>query len=71
MKLKISLYVISIGLALIGFPMVLILLYLDSIDSGIPSTFFWAASLACCVLSILSFSLGRILAIWEEEDERK
>ena len=68
MKLKIALYVISIGLALIGFPMVLILIYLNLIDSGISSKFFWAVSVACCVLSILFFSLGHMLAAWAEED---
>ena len=71
MKLKIPLYVISLTLALIGFPMVLILIYLDMINSGIDSMFFWVASIACCILSILSFSLARILAIWAEEDEQQ
>ena len=71
MKLTIPLYVISIVLALIGLPTVLILIYLDMIDSGIDAKFFWAASIACCILSILSFSLGRILAIWAEEDEKE
>ena len=71
MKIKIPLYVISIVLALIGFPLVLVLLYLDFIDSGIPSKFLWATSIACCILSVLSFSLGHILAIWAEEDDEE
>ena len=71
MNVKIPLYITSIVLAIIGFPMVLILLYLDMIDSGLSLKFFWAASVACCVLSLLSFSLARILATWEEEDEQE
>ena len=71
MKVKIPLYIISIILAIVGFPMVLVLVYLDLIDSGIPSKFFWTVSVACCVLSILSFSLARILVAWEEEDEHQ
>ena len=71
MNVKIPLYITSIVLAIIGFPMMLILLYLDFIDSGISSKFFWAASIACCVLSILFFSLGHILAMWAEEDEKE
>ena len=67
--MKVPLYVISIVLGVIGFSLLLVLIYLDLIDSGIPSRFFWVASIGCCVLSILSFSLARILAIWEEEDE--
>ena len=71
MKVKVLLYIVSIFLAIVGFPMVLVLIYLDLIDSGIPSKFFWTASVACCVLSILSFSLARILVMWEEEDEKQ
>ena len=71
MKVQVSLYVISAILALIGFPAVLILIYLDMIDSGLPLQFFWAVSITCCVLSILSFSLGRILAAWIDEDEQR
>ena len=71
MKVTVPLYIISIVPALIGFPTVLILIYLDMVNSGISSKFFWAASIACCILSILSFSLGRILAIWAEEDNRQ
>ena len=70
MKVKVSLYVISVVLAIIGFPTVLVLLYLDFV-ADIPSKFFWAASVSCCVFSILSFSLARIMADWEDEDEDK
>lgn len=70
-KVKLPLYITSIILAFVGFPMVLVLIYLDLIDSGITSKFFWTASIACCVLSILSFSLARILVMWEEEDEKE
>ena len=69
MKLKIPLYIISFILAAIGFPLVLILIYLNLIDSGISSKFFWALSITCCVLSVLLFALGHILAAWAEEDE--
>lgn len=71
MKIKIPLYVISIVLALIGFPLVFAMLYLNFIDSGISSKFLWATSVACCILSVLFFSLGHILAVWAEEDEEK
>ena len=69
MKIKISLYIVSFILAVIGFPTVLVLVYLNLIDSGISSKFFWALSITCCVLSVLFFSLGHILAAWAEEDE--
>lgn len=69
MKAKIPLYIISIILAVIGVPTVLVLVYLSLIDSGISSKFFWTASLTCCILSILFFLLARILVAWEEEDE--
>ena len=71
MNVKIPFYITSIVLAIIGFPMVLILLYLDMIDSGLRLKFFWVVSVACCVLSIIFFSLARILATWEEEDEQE
>lgn len=71
MKVKIPLYVISAILAVIGFPTVLVLIYLELIDSGLPLKFLWAASLACCVLSILTFSLAHVLVAWEEEDDRE
>jgi len=68
MRIIVSLYIISAILAVIGIPMVLILIYLELIDSGLPLKFFWAASAACSVLSVLSFALARILVAWEEED---
>ena len=71
MKMIVSLYIISIILAIIGFPALLFLVYLDMIDSGLTLKFFWAASIACCILSILSFSLGHILAMWQEEDRQE
>ncbi len=71
MRIKIPLYVISIVLALIGFPLIFVMLYLDFIDSEISSKFLWATSIVCCILSVLSFSLGHILAVWEEEDEEE
>ena len=71
MKFKIPLYITYLILAIVGFPMVLVLVYLDLIDSGIPSKFFWTVSVACCVLSLLSFSLARILVAWEEDDEQE
>ena len=69
MKITISLYIVSFILAVIGFPMLLVLLYLNLIDSGISSKFFWVLSIICCVLSVLFFLLGRILTAWAEEDE--
>jgi len=69
MKVIVSLYVISAVLAIIGVPAVLILIYLELIDSGLSLFFFWSASIGCCVLSIISLSLARILAAWKEEDE--
>ena len=69
MKLKIPLYIISFILAAIGFPLVLVMIYLNLIDSGVSSKFFWALSITCCVLSVLLFALGRILATWAEEDD--
>ena len=71
MKLTVPLYIISIILFAIGFPMLLVLVYLDLINSGITTTFFWAVAVVCCVLGILSFSLARILIAWAEEDEKE
>jgi len=71
MRARISLYIISIILAAIGFPTMLVLVYLSLIDSGISSKFFWTASIVSCILSILFFSLARILVTWKEEDERE
>ena len=71
MKVKIPLYIISAILAVVGIPMVLVLVYLDLIDSGITSKFFWTVSVVCCILSILFFSLAHILVEWAEEDEKE
>ena len=71
MNVKVPLYIISIILAIIGVPTVLILIYLELIDSGLSLKFFWTVSLTCCVLSVLSFLLARVLTAWEEEDERE
>jgi len=71
MKVKVPLYIISAILAIVGLPMVLVLVYLDLIDSGIPSKFFWTVSVVCCILSLLFFSLAHILVTWEEEDEKE
>ena len=71
MEMKVVFYIISAGLAVVGFPLVLILIYLDLINADITSRFFWVAAVVCCVLSIVFFSLGRILAIWKEEDEEE
>ncbi len=71
MIIKVSLYIISIVLAIIGVPTVLVLVYLSLINSGISSKFFWTGSLTCCVLSVLFFLLARVLTAWEEEDERE
>ena len=70
MKVIVPLYVISLILALVGFPMVLVLIYLELIDSGLTLKFFWASSISSCVLSILSFALARVLVAWEEEDSQ-
>jgi uncharacterized membrane protein YvlD (DUF360 family) len=71
MNFQIPLYIISIVLAVIGVPTMLVLVYLSLIDSGISSKFFWTASIVSCILSILSFLLARILVAWQEEDERE
>jgi len=71
MNFQIPLYIVSIILAVIGIPTLLVLVYLSLIDSGISSKFFWTASIVSCILSILFFSLARILVIWKEEDERE
>ena len=71
MNFQIPLYIISIVLAVIGVPTVLVLVYLSLIDSGISSKFFWTASIVSCILSILFFSLARVLVAWQEEDERE
>jgi len=71
MNFQVPLYIISIVLAVIGVPTMLVLVYLSLIDSGISSKFFWTASIVSCILSILSFSLARVLVAWQEEDERE
>jgi len=71
MNFQIPLYIISIVLAVIGVPTMLVLVYLSLIDSGISSKFFWTASIVSCILSILSFLLARVLVSWQEEDERE
>ena len=68
-KIKVALYIISAVLALIGIPMLGIMIYLGLIETDITSFFMWAITLGCCILSILSFSLARILVMWVEEDE--
>lgn len=68
MKVKVPLYIISAILFVVGFPLVLGLIYLELIDSGLSLKFFWTLSLSCCVLSILFFVLARLLVAWEEED---
>ena len=71
MNFQVPLYIISIVLAVIGVPTMLVLVYLSLIDSGLSSKFFWTASIVSCILSILSFSLARVLVAWQEEDERE
>ena len=71
MRIQVPLYIISSILAIIGVPTVLVLVYLNLIDSGISSKFFWTASIVSCILSILSFLLARVLVSWQEEDERE
>ena len=71
MNFQIPLYIVSIILAVIGIPTLLVLVYLSLIDSGISSKFFWTASIVSCILSILFFLLARILVAWQEEDERE
>ena len=71
MNFQIPLYIISIVLAVIGVPTMLVLVYLSLIDSGISSKFFWTASIVSCILSILFFLLARILVAWQEEDDRE
>ena len=68
-KIKVALYIISAVLALIGIPMLGIMIYLGLIETDITSFFMWAITLGCCILSIQSFSLARILVMWAEEDE--
>lgn len=69
MKIKVALYIISAVLATLALPMVLILIYLELIEADITSRFMWAISIGCCVISILTFTMARILVMWMEEDE--
>ena len=68
-RIKVALYIISAVLAIIGIPMLLIMIYLGLIETDITSIFMWSITLGCCILSILAFSLARILVMWAEEDE--
>jgi len=68
-RIKVALYIISAVLAIIGIPMLLIMIYLGLIKTDITSIFMWSITLGCCILSILAFSLARILVMWAEEDE--
>ena len=68
-RIKVALYIISAVLAVIGIPMRLVMIYLGMLETDITSFFMWAITLGCCILSILSFSLARILVMWAEEDE--
>ena len=69
MRIKVALYIISAVLAIIGIPMLLVMIYLGMLETDITSIFMWSITLGCCILSILSFSLARILVMWAEEDE--
>ena len=68
-RIKVALYIISAVLAIIGIPMLLVMIYLGMIETDITSLFMWSISLGCCILSILAFSMARILVMWAEEDE--
>ena len=68
-KIKVALYIIAAVLAMIGLPSLLILIYLGLIKTDITTTFMWATSLGSCVLSVLCFSMARILVMWAEEDD--
>ncbi|MBQ7731329.1 MAG: hypothetical protein IJT68_05765 [Lentisphaeria bacterium] len=69
MNIKVPLYIVSFILAVIGLPILLVMIYLSLIDAGISSKFLWVLSIACCVLSILLLVLGHLLTVWAEEDE--
>ena len=68
-RIKVALYIISAVLAIIGIPMLLVMIYLGLIETDITSIFMWSITLGCCIMSILSFSMARILVMWVEEDE--
>ena len=69
MRIKVALYIISAVLAIIGIPMLLVMIYLGMLETDITSIFMWSITLGCCIMSILSFSMARILVMWVEEDE--
>lgn len=68
-RIKVALYIISAVLAVIGVPMLLVMIYLGLIETDITSIFMWSITLGCCIMSILTFSMARILVMWVEEDE--
>ena len=68
-RIKVALYIISAVLAVIGVPMLLVMIYLGQIETDITSIFMWSITLGCCLMSILTFSMARILVMWAEEDE--
>ena len=69
MRIKVALYIISAVLAIIGIPMLLVMIYLGMLETDITSIFMWSITLGCCIMSILTFSMARILVMWAEEDE--
>ena len=68
-RITVALYIISAVLAVIGVPMLLVMIYLGLIETDITSIFMWSITIGCCIMSILTFSMARILVMWVEEDE--
>ena len=68
-RITVALYIISAVLAVIGIPLLLVMIYLGMLETDITSIFMWSITLGCCIMSILAFSLARILVMWAEEDE--
>ena len=68
-RIKVALYIIAAVLALIGMPSLLILIFLGLIETDITTPFMWATSIGSCVISVLCFSMARILVMWAEEDD--
>ena len=68
-RITVALYIISAVLAVIGIPMLLVMIYLGMLETDITSIFMWSITLGCCIMSILAFSLARIRVMWAEEDE--
>ena len=68
-RITVALYIISAVLAVIGIPMLLVMIYLGMLETDITSIFMWSITLGCCIMSILAFSMARILVMWAEEDE--